>query len=58
MSELEEERCYCPICGHRFKIPEDINESRRYVCPTTHTYDQSFLPDQLIKEDDDYAWVL
>jgi hypothetical protein len=43
----------CPICGHQFQEVQDVN-----VCPTEHYGEQEFTRDELISEDDDYAWCL
>lgn len=47
------ERDRCPICGHQFVEVKDVN-----VCPTEHGGQQEFAREELIGEDDDYAWCL
>lgn len=47
----------CPICGHDFIVePGEIRAAN--TCPRMHSGGQSFAPEELITEDDDYAWVL
>lgn len=44
----------CPICGYQFDEVEDIN-----ICPTGHEgWGNKFTKDELITEDDDYAWCI
>jgi rubredoxin len=43
----------CPICGHEFDEVKAVN-----VCPTIHYGEQEFTPDDLITDDDDYAWCI
>jgi hypothetical protein len=40
----------CPVCGYQFEEVKELNE-----CPR-HKPTESFAPDELIAEDDDYAY--
>ncbi len=53
MSQQVDQKECCPICGHTFGPIELIN-----ICPVQHYGEQEFTPEQLIKENDDYMWVL
>ena len=46
-------KCRCPICGHTFYEVKEKN-----ICPTKHYGDQEFTPDQLVTDNDDYAWCI
>lgn len=51
ITPIDPKRCCCPICGHEFDEVKEIN-----ICPTQHYGRQEFIPDELITDDDDYAW--
>lgn len=51
MNEENKIKDRCPICGYQFDEVLDIN-----ICPTLHYGENNFTPDELITDDDDYAW--
>lgn len=47
-------KCRCHICGHEFDPVLEVN-----VCPRAPHYgESSYTPEDLITEDDDYAWCV
>lgn len=42
---------HCPICNYEFEELAEVN-----ICPNTHYGENSFTHEQLITEDEDYAW--
>lgn len=42
----------CPVCGHQFDPVNPVN-----VCPF-HNPTEAFTPDELVGEDDDYAYCI
>jgi hypothetical protein len=50
-NKMGKEKDTCPICGHQFDEVEEEN-----VCPTYHYGEQTFKPEDLITDDDDYLW--
>ena len=50
-----EDRDGCPVCGH---LIEEVTKGRNNYCCDTVPYHGPFTPEELIGEDEDYAWVL